>query len=324
MSIQEKQQPQVNISGDGMEAYLKLSLPHEGETYTVEELKALLQTRGICAGIDEKTLEMMVKDNIFEREVRVARGVPPVDGVDGCYEYNFRSELDKKPKIRSDGTVDYWSMNLIETVMEGQVIAIYKPAVQGQPGVDVRGKVVTEKRGKELPPLKGKGFERENDNLTYIASISGKIDVHNERIMILPIYEIYGNVDLSVGNVDFIGDVMIHGNVCTGVQIKATGTITIDGVVEGANLWAGKDIVLRSGMLGGNKATVYAKENLYAKFFEYTSVETLGNIEADVFLNSEINCHGKIVMSGKRAKIIGGYVDATYGKIGRASCRERV
>ena len=54
-------------------------------------------------------------------------------------EYDFNRSFDNTPQIREDGTVDYWSMNLIETVITGQVIAIYKPAVQGQGGYTVRG-----------------------------------------------------------------------------------------------------------------------------------------------------------------------------------------
>lgn len=303
----------MNISSDGMEAYLNVPPPPQGEEYTIEDFRGFLSERGVCEGIEEEALQKIIQDGIYGREVRVAVGERPIDGVDGYYEYNFKNEFSKKPKILPDGTVDYWSMKLIESVMEDQVIAVYHPAVQGKPGRDVKGKVVNEKRGRELSPLRGRGFERKEDNVTYVASISGKIDLQNERITILPIYEISGDVDISIGNIDFIGDVVIHGNVCNGVSIKSTGNITIDGVVEAAKLHADKDIVLRSGMLGGNKSTIYAKGNLFAKFVEYTTVEVLGNIEADVFMNSDVVCHSYIIMQGKRAKIVGGNVYAAYG-----------
>ena len=80
--------------------------------------------------------------------------------------------------------------------------------------------------------------------------------MQNDRIVILPIHEVQGNAELSSGNIDFRGDVVIHGGVESGVKIRATGSITIDGVVEACTLEAGKDIILRSGMLGGNKASV--------------------------------------------------------------------
>lgn len=313
MSIQEHTKPQVNISSDGMEAYLRLPIPSLSEPYTEEQINQVLAEHGVCSGIDETAIQKLLEEKIYEREVRVAVGKKPVDGIDGYYEYEFNSDFSKRPKVREDGTVDYWSMNLIETVTEGQEIAKYHPAIPGEPGVDVKGKTVSEKRGRELPPLKGKGFERSDDNLTYIASITGKITKQNERITILPIYEISGDVDISVGNIDFVGDVVIHGNVCNGVSIKSTGNITIDGVVEAAQIYAEKDIILRSGMLGGSKSSIYAKGNLFAKFVEYTTVEVCGNIEADVFMDCEVTCDGYLTMTGKRAKIISGHVYAAYG-----------
>ena len=204
-------------------------------------------------------------------------------------------------------------MNLIETVRNGQVIAEYHPAVQGHPGTNVHGLPVREKHGRELAMLKGKGFEREEDGITYKANIDGKITMTNDRITISPIYEIQGDVDLSVGNIDFIGDVVIHGNVCNGVSIKSSGTVTVDGVVETARIQAEKDIILRGGMLGGNKSSLYTKGNLFAHFVEYTLVEVEGNIEADVFMNCEVTCGGYITMNGKRAKIVSGHVYAAYG-----------
>ena len=58
-------------------------------------------------------------------ETLVAQGTEPVDGKDGYYDYNFNCNFDKKPLIRPDGTVDYWSVKSIESVVQDQVIAEY-------------------------------------------------------------------------------------------------------------------------------------------------------------------------------------------------------
>ena len=212
MAVQEQKQPQLNISSDGMEAYLRLPVPSLGEPYTEDKILQFLSEKGVCVGIQKEAIKGLLDAGIYERDVRVAVGTKPVDGTDGYYEYEFNSDFSKKPKIREDGTVDYWSMNLIEVVREGQEIAKYHPAVEAKAGVDVKGRPVTGKHGRELPPLKGKGFERSEDNLTYVAVISGKITKQEDRITILPIYEISGDVDISIGNIDFVGDVVIHGN----------------------------------------------------------------------------------------------------------------
>lgn len=303
----------VYISPDEITAYLTLGEPLPGETFTLEQLQKVLQNKGVLFGVDEQLLQRMLEKKEFKKEMMVASGKAAIDGIDGWYEYNFRQNLSKKPQVREDGTVDYWSMDLIETVLAGQVIAIYHPAIPGENGTTVTGKVLQAKIGKELSPLKGRGFERDNDNLTYVASIDGKIEVIDGRININNFHEVFGNADLAVGNIDFTGDIVIHGNVCTGISLHAGGTITIDGVVEGATIWAGKDVVLRGGVLGNNRAEIFAKGNIYAKFVEYATVKAQGDIEADYFLQCEVESRQRIRVIGKKGLIIGGHVHAICG-----------
>ncbi len=307
--------PSVHVSYDEMEAYLMLPQPADEEEYTVAMLMGALGEKGVCAGIDQDLLDEMVAQKKYDTEILVAKGVPAVDGVDGYYDYNFNTNFDGKPKVLPDGSVDYWSVHSIESVIAGQVIAIYHPAVDGSDGMTVKGRVLQAKHGREQMPIKGKGFERMNDNLTYTATIDGKIEMQNDRIAILPVHEIHGNAELTGGNIDFRGDVVIHGNVENGVTIKSSGSITIDGVVEACVLEAGTDIILRSGMLGGNKAYVKAKGNITAKFFEFTKIECDGDIQADVLMDSDVFCRGQVMLNGPRGSVIGGKLHAIRGVV---------
>lgn len=130
----------------------------------------------------------------------------------------------------------------------------------------------------------------------------------NSRINISTIYEVYGNVDLQTGNIDFRGDVIVHGNVTSGARIKATGTITIDGTSEGCVLEANKDIILRGGMIGGERAQIKSKGNIYAKFIEYSTVEADGFIEATSAMNSTLISYDRIVFTGAHASVVGGSI----------------
>lgn len=305
-------EPQVSISSNEMEAFLYLPVP-QGGGYTMEEVDNALAKKGVVYGIKRDVLEKMVRERTYRREILVAEGVPLKEGEDGRYDYHFNMNLDGKPTIRPDGSVDYWSVNRVEIVKEGQVIAEYHPAVMGENGTTVKGRPVTAKRARELAPLKGKGFTRSEDDRIYTADFDGKIEMKNGRVTVSRVYEIAGNADLSVGNIDFNGDVLVHGNVCAGLSIRAAGTITVDGIVESSDLWAGKDIILRGGMMGGSKSTVFTKGNITAKFFEYTVVEAWGEIQAQVFMNCQVTCRKKIFLSGKEAGIIGGKVHAIQG-----------
>lgn len=308
-----EQKPMVRLTYDEMEAYMLLPEPGMDEEYSLVMLMKALEEKGVSAGIDRQRLEDILAGKEYDHEILVAQGKQAVDGVDGYYDYNFNANLDCKPKMLPDGSVDYWSVHSIEEVVAGQVIAIYHPAIEGSDGVTVKGRMLQAKRGREQMPIKGKGFERMNDNLTYTASIDGKIEMQNDRIVILPVHEVYGNAELAGGNIDFRGDIVIHGNVESGVVIRATGSITIDGVVEACTLEAGKDIILRSGMLGGNKASVKTKAGITAKFFEFTHIECEGDLRADVLMDCNVVCNGQVILDGSRGSIIGGSVQAIRG-----------
>ena len=245
METMTKKEPQIRVSRDNMQAYLYLPNPVM-DAYTEREVREALEKSGVSYGIQEEALNNVIENQIYNREILIAQGDRPRDGVDGYYEYKFDVNFSKKPKLCPDGSVDYWSIKMVEIVTEGQEIAVYHKAIPGVDGMNLKGKPVLAKRGRDLVPLRGKGFERSEDGTSYISLMDGKIEKSSDRITILPVYEVNGDVDLSIGNIDFRGDVIIHGTVCSGVTVKATGTVTIDGVVEGAKIEAGKDIVLRS------------------------------------------------------------------------------
>ena len=308
-----KREPQVKISYDELSAYVMLPVRGSEDSYTVEEVMNALAKSNVTYGIDSAKVREMVETKNYGKEVLVAQGTPAVNGIDARFELNFNDKLDKKPLIREDGSVDYWSIHAIEVVEEGQVLATYVEPVDGKNGISVKGRELVAKKGRPLPPLTGKGFERSEDNLTYTASISGKIEKNKNRITILPIYEVAGDADLKIGNIDFRGDVVIHGNVCPGESIRCTGSITVDGVSEGCTMKAGKDIILRGGVIGGEKTKITAKGNIIAKFIEFADMEAEGYIEADSAMNSEIISYDKLYFHGNPGAVVGGSVFGCAG-----------
>lgn len=303
----------VKIKNQDMEAFLFVPAPLDEKDYTLPELEEALQKNGVIYGVNEAVVKSIVERKRYDEDILVARGVEAIEGKDGYYEFVFNRKPDKKPKIKPDGSVDFWSISMVEMVEKDQVIANYYAMIKGTDGMSVKGREVKAKLVRDLPPLKGKGFERSEDNSTYRSLMDGKIEMMNDRIIILPIYEISGDADISIGHIEFNGDVIVHGSVRAGVNIKATGTVSIDGIVEAATIEAGKDIVLRGGVMGGSKSVVKTKGSIFAKFFEYTRIEADGDIQADIFMNCEVVCKGKVTLSGKKGSIVGGNTWAVQG-----------
>ena len=314
MEIVLKREPKIRISYDEMEAYLLLPTPlTPDEEYTFDDVMEKVRASGVTVGIDETKISAIIQERYFDSECLIARGIDVENGVDAYYDFNFDVNFNKVPSLREDGTVDYWSIHTVELVEEGQLLATYHEPVDGTNGMTVKGKLLTAKRGRPLPQLTGKGFVRSEDNKTYTSTTNGKIEMKNNRILISDVHEVHGDVGLKTGNIDFRGDVIIHGNVPTGAVIRATGSITIDGTVEGAILDAHKNIIIRGGMLGAGRGTIITKGNLIAKFMEYTKVKAHGSVTTDSLINCKVTCYDKVFLKGKHASVVGGVVHAATG-----------
>ena len=305
--------PTVRITEDCMEAYMTVVPSGTPENYTVEYLTEVLHLNHVKIGILPENLQKIIDNNLYNKEVLVAQGAEAQDGKDGYCEYLFETNLSQKPIELEDGTVDYKNIKMIELVEPGQKIAIYHAGTAGTNGYNLAAQFKLAKHGAELPPLKGTGFQRMEDGVTYCATVGGKITELNNRVNIFPVHELYGDVDLSTGNIEFNGDVIIHGNVLEGMSIKATGTVTVDKIVESAYIDGKKGVILRGGVLGKNGSKVRSKGNITAQFLEYADVKTDGDIEADSFLDSHVYVGGMIKLTGKKGCIVGGSTHAVRG-----------
>ena len=148
MSESANEKASVRISTDELEAYLQVPAPEGDTNYTIRELQEILDHNNVRYGVISSALTDIIGGKLYNQQILVAKGNAPIHGVDGYYEYMFNRRVDNKPQIREDGTVDYWSVNNIESVDAGKVIAVYHPPVQGKDGMGVRGNVVFAKRGK--------------------------------------------------------------------------------------------------------------------------------------------------------------------------------
>lgn len=304
----------VRLSDDQMRAFLYLMPPGEGKSqYTKEELIAFLKKNDVTTGYHQSNLTAMIRKKVYRREIEVAAGKDVIHGENGYYEYKFSPERYRAPEVRKDGSVDYTSMSTLENVKKGSVVAVYHHAREGQDGYDVKGNVITADKAKEIPALKGQVVRSPENPDIYFAARDGKIEFRDGAIDIQHVHEINGDVTLITGKVDFLGDVLIHGNVEAGVTICAGRNIEIRGAVEAANLFAGGDITLCHGIQGGKKAKISAKGNIFADFIEHTIVTAGGSIQANAILNARVSADEKVILTGRKGAIIGGYTHAEKG-----------
>ena len=295
----------LRISETRMEAMLTLY-----RRFSLEEMRALLEENGVVHGISETTLEELAKGKQNYEETLVARGTAPKDGRDGYFEYHFNPQPPTGPIILPDDTVDYNVLGKMELVSEGQLLVTYHSAREVVLGKDVLGNAIDAYEGKELKPLQCKRCEMDEDARKYYASIEGNVTVEGNRLVVTPLYVIEGNLDAATGDVDFHGDVLVQGNVSAGVTVKTTGNITVNGHVETASLFAGKDVILTNGMQGSGNGVIRAGHNVMARFLEQTQVYAGNEINTGALLNCDVEAGERVVVAGNRGTIIGGTTTA--------------
>ena len=300
------------VSPDKMEAYVMIR--EDCEEVTEQEILKVVWEGNIRKGIDRAA--MREAENGFRGEdgkIVVARGEMPVNGVDGWYEYFFRTNLDGKPKILENGSVDYNNIEWFDTIKMGDRAALYHPATKGKDGFNVLGEVLHARNGKEQPVLKGKGFILSEDKLEYTSAVDGLVVLKNDSFLeISDVLEV-DEVNNTTGFVVFKGSVHVRGDVGAGGVINCGGDVIIDGFVEGGNITAEGDVLLRRGMNGGGRGVIRAGRNVTGKFFENADVYAGDTITIDYSTNSELFAENTLEVVKRKGAIIGGKVTALKG-----------
>ncbi len=296
----------VMISQDKMKAFVTFVSPEGGNMLRLEEIVDLLSKNAVIFGINKTTLETVVKYPVYNEMICVAEGVSPVNGQNGKVQFQFDINKERKPTILEDGRVDYRELNLVESVRKGQVLCSLIPAVKGVPGKTVCGTDIPALNGNPAVLPKGRNVEISPDGQNLIAAIDGQVSYIDGKVNVFANYEVHADVDPTTGNINFIGNVIVRGNVLSGFTVEAGGNVEVWGVVEGATIKAGGDIILRRGMQGVGKGVLISGGDIIAKYIEYSNIEARHNIKSEAIMHSNVKCGNKLELAGRKGLLVGG------------------
>ncbi|NLX63466.1 MAG: DUF342 domain-containing protein [Clostridiaceae bacterium] len=304
----------VIVSDDKMAAYVILTPPEAGGSPpTQDAVVQALKSKGVVWGLDENRIKELVENPVYNVQIQVAAGVPPVNGKNGEVRFLFDINKERKPTIMEDGTVNYKEMNLVENVVKGQKLAELIPPVPGKNGKNVVGTELKAIDGRRAFIPRGRNVVLSDDGNELYAAIDGQLMYVDGKINVFPTFEVPANVDNSTGNIKFIGNVIVRGNVLSGFEIEAGGNIEVDGVVEAAILKAGGDIIIRRGMHGNGKGVLIAGNDIVSKYIESATVQAQNDIKCEAIMHCDVKCGNKLELSGRKGLLVGGI--ARVGKL---------
>ncbi|WP_151735105.1 DUF342 domain-containing protein [Paenibacillus tengchongensis] len=304
----------ITFSEDKGIAYLQFSKRDENFSCTVEDLESFLISQDIRYGIQHDIVRRISTnpEEYFFSRVPIAIGEPAVNGVDGQIRFTVDLEEDRKPLEKADGKVDYKELVRLHNVLKGQLIAKSIPPRQGKNGMTVTGEKLPFKPGKAARFKVGKNVLVDTDETGLYAAIDGLVTLTDKgKVNVFPVYEVNGDVDYSTGNIDFVGTVVIRGNVLTGFTVKSAGDIRVVGGVEGAELIAGGSIEVTGGIIGYNKGLVSAGKNVKVSFIQDGNVVAGEDvIVSQSIMHSSVRAGRDVLCNGTKGLIVGGTVQA--------------
>lgn len=269
------------------------------------DVYSLLSKHGVSFGIKRDIISKMISnmdDTHFP--LLIAEGEAPKKGDDGFIKLELAQ---KKKEFPSKEVLNFRNVREIPSVNAGQLLATIYPNKPGIPGKNIFGHSIRAVNGKPYSMKLDKNIVETNGKL--YATIDGQVSLSGNKISVLPVFEVNGDLNLKTGNIDFIGNVTIRGNVPSDYVIKAGGDISIYGIVEGAHLEAGGSIFISGGIVGFTKATIHAEGDIIASYINQCQVKAGNNIEVTgSILHSSCQAKGNVrLLTGS---IIGGSISA--------------
>lgn len=301
----------IAVDGSRMKAIARFYPPSDsGRSYVKEDIYSELRLNKVTTGYCEANITSFLNDKKYCTDYVLAEGKKPIEGRDAFITYKFDVNKVIQPKLNEDGTVDYYDLGLVNHCKVGDVLAVLTPEDKGEPGFDVLGNVIKPHDVKRVRLSYGLNIDINEDKTVLTSKVDGHVSIVNGKVFVNNVLELE-NVDLSTGNIEYQGNVIVNNNVLSNFTIKAHGDIEIRGVVEGAFLEADGNIILRRGINGMNKGTLVAEGNVVAKFLENCIVKARGSVITESILHSKVEAKDAVEVLSNKGFITGGTVCAT-------------
>lgn len=305
----------VYVSSDRMYAFI-MAFPPTGWGKELDRglIYEALEKKKVTYGVDEELLDKLPEDyNRYFHLFLIAKGNKPMNGDNGYIVDYFLRHVERLPEMDEFGNVDYTSLGSEQNVKKGDLICEVIPPTEGIAGRTVLNQELRCRNGKSVSLPKGKNTEVSEDGYKLLAAIDGRVEFSGRYFSVRPLLEISGNVDYSTGNINFIGDVLIKGDVCSGFSVRAMGDIKVCGVVESCEIEAGGDLIVVKGIVGNMETIVRSHHNIYSKYLVNSIVHARKNVHTDSIRYSNVYSDGEVEVCSGRGLIVGGQIRAAQG-----------
>ncbi|MDR0294365.1 MAG: FapA family protein [Oscillospiraceae bacterium] len=293
----------IQVTADRRTANAVASAPQNGgNPLAPETVMAALNEAGVVFGINMDVVNRLCR-GAYDRPHPIAAAVMPVRGEAAKIAYHFTAERELKPRELEDGTVDYKDLGLITGVNAGDVLCTKTPAAEGVDGTNVLGESIPAQPGKDVKMPMGPGTKLSDDGLRLLAATSGQVSVVKNRVTVSDLYTVEEDVGVGTGNIDFAGNVRVRGNVTLGFKVKATGSVTVNGMMDGGSVEAGGNVSVDNGFNGMSSGEIVSGGDVRCKYLQNGKVSAKGNIYTGLIIGCTVRSGDKLQVAGAKSQI---------------------
>jgi uncharacterized protein len=250
---------------------------------------------------------------------RVVKGIEPEKGQDGklllmVKPFSGRGDV----QLDEKGFANYAELHLFDNITEGTTVARLYPPKPGNDGKDIFGKPIVAEPGTETNPQLDKSLELVSPSgsdqaysvirskvVGYLVEDKGALSISEELV-------IKGDLDVRMGNLRFIGKIVVTGDVKPGIEVRGERGVEIKGSVLRASIFSAGDIEIKGAVLGGGVSRIVCGGQLKVKSIAQSTVQVRGSAEVQKELrDSEVRSLTTVHLS--QGQVIGGVLQTVCG-----------
>ena len=307
----------ITVAQDQMMACLSIYPPgSSGRMIQKKEILELLSLKGINYGVDElaidNTLESCAERLAPILDMPIVSGKHSKPGKDASLDYLIDIEQTAGTE-RADGTIDFKERGTIVNVKPGEAICKKIPPTPGQAQITIFGETFPASAGRDIAFEAGENVEQRGD--TFYATREGALMVRDNKIHVSDVYVHQGDINLTTGNLhQNKGAIHITGSIHSGFEVKASGPISVNQMVDNGKIISGGDVAVKGGVIQRESSDgyIHCMGNVTVKFAQNAKIYSYQNITVgDFVMNGHLHAKGSVDVSKGKGCIVGGVVKAS-------------
>ncbi|SDZ81926.1 hypothetical protein SAMN05660420_00466 [Desulfuromusa kysingii] len=298
-----------------LECHASITVHDTANSIPPAELISLLKKNAIVESVDLEQVAIFCSEAAQgenPQSVILATGIKPVKGDDGWFELIVSTGDEDTPlPMDEKGRVDFKAVQSFSNVEQDQQIGSIHPPTKGVDGKTITGTPLPAKEGEISPFVAGEGVLINPEGTHVFATKAGRAVLDKNTLSVLDEFLISGDVDLSIGHVNFNGLVVVKGDVLDDFNITATKGVTITGAVGNCQIKSEGPVTIGT-MAGQGSGSIHCRGDLKANYLNHVTVECQGNISiVREVRNSILKSTGRIDVA--KGLITGGETVALEG-----------